>query len=62
MIYRYSSTKKTVLSACTSLASSIRNQCLDGARIEKCLTGMVTKNVVLDGKSIIIKQNNDTVL
>lgn len=53
--------KRTVLSAHTSLASSINNQPLDDVRIEMCLTGMVTKNVFLDGKDMIIKQY-DTVL
>jgi hypothetical protein len=56
-----SSMKRTVLSAHTSLASSINNQPLDDVRIEMCLTGMVTKNVFLDGKDMIIKQY-DTVL
>jgi hypothetical protein len=51
-----------VLFACTSLASSIRNQPLDDARIEMCLTRMVTNNVFLDVKEKVIKQYSDTVL
>jgi uncharacterized protein (DUF2252 family) len=62
MKYEYISMNRIVLSACTSLASSIRNQPLDDARIETCLTRMVTNNVFLDGKEKVIKQYSDTVL
>jgi len=41
---------RTVLFAHTTLASNIRNQPLNDVRNEMCLTGMVTKNVFLDGK------------